>query len=270
MSSGEKRFYISVDLEGVACAVGSYGQGLSEGTKNYSAACAQGSREAAAAARALFDHGAADVVVWDGHGTGVNLDYSVFDRRCRFTIGAGSKRRFPGLDESFSGVLFIGCHAYDTPDATLAHVYSSATFQSQLINGRNVGELHIDAAIAGKRGVPAIFVSGDDVCVAQSLEAVPWAESAVTKKALAWNSCISIHPDAACDLIYDKVSAACIRLGDMRPFVIPEPFEYELRYKRIEYAQGCAYRNPDNTPFERVDAYTRRGTLERLEDIFEY
>ncbi|PWM26200.1 MAG: peptidase M55, partial [Clostridiales bacterium] len=83
MSSGEKRFYISVDLEGVACAVGSYGQGLSEGTKNYSAACAQGSREAAAAARALFDHGAADVVVWDGHGTGVNLDYSVFDRRCR-------------------------------------------------------------------------------------------------------------------------------------------------------------------------------------------
>ena len=92
----------------------------------------------------------------------------------------------------------------------------------------------------------------------------------MTKKALAWNSCISIHPDAACDLIYDRVSAACIRLGDMRPFVIPEPFEYELRYKRIEYAQGCAYRNPDNTPFERVDAYTRRGTLERLEDIFEY
>ena len=52
MSIAGKKFYVSVDLEGVACVVGNYGQGLGDG-KNYAFACAQGSREAAAAAKAL-------------------------------------------------------------------------------------------------------------------------------------------------------------------------------------------------------------------------
>ena len=55
----------------------------------------------------------------------------------------------------------------------------------------------------------------------------------------------------------------------MRPFTIPEPFDYEIRYKRIEYAQGCSYRTPDGALFERTDAYTRRGTLASVEQIFE-
>ena len=54
MSIAGKKFYVSVDLEGVACVVGNYGQGLGDG-RNYAFACAQGSREAAAAAKALFD-----------------------------------------------------------------------------------------------------------------------------------------------------------------------------------------------------------------------
>ena len=65
------------------------------------------------------------------------------------------------------------------------------------------------------------------------------------------------------------MKAACARLSEMRPFTIPEPFSYEIRYKRIEYAQGCSYRCPDGTLFERTDAYTRRGTLARIEQIFE-
>ena len=268
MSIAGKKFYVSVDLEGVACVVGNYGQGLGDG-KNYAFACAQGSREAAAAAKALFDCGAAAVTVWDCHGTGVNLDYSLFDKRCTFTLGAGSRLRFPGIEEGYDGILFLGYHAYDAPAATLAHVYSSTTFQGQWINGKPVGELQIDAAVAGKRGVPVLFVAADDVCVGQAKETFPWAETVVTKKALAWNSCISKHPQTACDEIYAGVQAACERLQEMRPFTIPEPFAYEIRYNRIEYAQGCSYRTPDGALFERTDAYTRRGTLASVEQIFE-
>ena len=148
-------------------------------------------------------------------------------------------------------------------------MYSSTTFQGQWINGKPVGELQIDAAVAGKRGVPVLFVAADDVCVGQAKETFPWAETVVTKKALAWNSCISKHPQTACDEIYAGVQAACERLQEMRPFTIPEPFAYEIRYKRIEYAQGCSYRTPDGALFERTDAYTRRGTLASVEQIFE-
>lgn len=264
------KYCISVDLEGLACVVGSYGQGLAENTKNYAFAAQQGVKEANAAAKALFDSGAEEVVIWDCHGTGVNLDYSQFDKRCKFIIGAGSRIRFPGIDDRYDGVLFIGYHAYDTPKATLAHVYSSSTFVSHKINGKDIGELQLDAAIAGKRGVKTLFVSSDDICVAQALESFPWVKSVVTKTALAWNSCISKHPDFVCDEIYEKVKEAVKDIDKMKPYIIQTPFELSVTYKRIEYAQGCSLRNPDNTPFEFVDAYTRKGILDDPEHYFQF
>ena len=48
------KFYIAVDCEGPACVVGEPGKGLGSG-ENYRFACLQATREANAAARALFD-----------------------------------------------------------------------------------------------------------------------------------------------------------------------------------------------------------------------
>lgn len=39
------------------------------------------------AVRALFDEGADEVIVWDNHGSGVNLDYDLLDARCRIALG---------------------------------------------------------------------------------------------------------------------------------------------------------------------------------------
>ncbi|PKM62656.1 MAG: peptidase M55 [Firmicutes bacterium HGW-Firmicutes-21] len=264
-----KKFYISVDLEGVACAVGAYGQGLSA-SPNYNFACLQGTREANAAATALFDSGAEEVYIWDCHCTGVNLDYDKLDKRCKIVIGAGARKRFPHIDESFGGIVFIGYHAYDAPDATLAHVYSSVTYQHQKVNGTLVGELQIDAAIAGKHGVPPIFVASDDICVSQAKESFGGIITVETKKALAWNSCISKHPLLCCDEIYDGVKKAAEIADTLKPYIIPEPFEYEVRYKRIEGAQGSPFRDINNQLFERIDAYTRRGIFGSPEQIFEY
>lgn len=264
------KFCISVDLEGVACTVGSYGQGVPDGSKNYSFAALQATREANAAAEALFDNGAKEIIVWDCHGTGVNLDYDKLNRGCKIAMGAGSRTRFPGVDETYDGVLFIGYHAYDAPKATLAHVYSSATFSAHLINGKPAGELQIDAAIAGKRGVKTLFVSSDDLCVAQAKESFPWANTVVTKQSLAWNSCISKHPLEVCKEIYSSVADAVKNIVSMKTYTIETPFELTLSYKRIEYAQGCSFRNPDGTLFEVVDAYTRRGYIDDPEQYFWY
>jgi D-amino peptidase len=196
------------------------------------------------------------------------LDYTLFDKRCKFIIGAGSRLRFPGIDNSFDGVLFIGYHAYDTPKATLAHVYSSSTFVSHQINGKEVGELQMDAAIAGKKGVKTLFVSSDDICVAQAKESFPWVKTVVTKQSLAWNNCISKHPEAVCDEIYQAVCEAVKDIDSAKIYTIETPFELTVKYKRIEYAQGCNLRNPDNTPFKFIDAYTRQGILDDIEQYF--
>lgn len=75
--------------------------------------------------------GAAGVTVWDCHGTGVNLDYNLFDKRCEFMLGAGSRLRFPGIEEGYAGVLFLGYHAYDAPGRyTCARVFLPRPFRA--------------------------------------------------------------------------------------------------------------------------------------------
>lgn len=262
------RFYISVDLEGLACVIGEYGKGLGFDTPGYAFARVEATAEVNAAVKALYDSGASEVWVWDSHGKGYNLIYDKLDPRVKIVMGAGSKKRFPQIDTGFDGVLFIGYHAYDTAKAVLAHVYSSSTYQYMRINGSDVGEMQIDGAIAGKYGAPVIFISSDDVCVSQGLAGFPNARSVVTKKALAWNSCVSEHPAAVQKKIYDETLAAASECAAAAPYVINAPFEYEVRFKRIEYAESCQLVSLDNKPFERIDAYTLRGTLGDIEDIF--
>ncbi|MBO7400738.1 MAG: M55 family metallopeptidase [Clostridia bacterium] len=260
------RFYISVDLEGLACVIGEYGKGLGFDTPGYAYARGEATEEVNAAVKALYDRGASEVWVWDSHGKGYNLLYDKLDPRTRIVMGAGSKKRFPLIETGFDGVLFIGYHGYDVPNAVLAHVYSSLTYQYMRVNGKDVGEAQIDGAIAGKYGVPVIFLSSDDICVSQAKESFPGAKTVVTKRSLAWNSCVSEHPETVKKAIYAAVCDAADAIAP-EPFVFGSPFEYEIRYKRIEYAESCALRSFDNKPFERVDAYTVKGTLADPEDI---
>ena len=57
-------------------------------------------------------------------------------------------------------------------------------------------------------------------------------------------------------------------LDAMNCYRIEEPFELTVCYKRVESAQLCHFRNPDGSAFGVVDAYTRSGTLARIEDNF--
>lgn len=263
-----KKFYIGVDCEGVACAVGGAGQGLSD-SENFAFAQLQATREADAAARALLDQGAAEVWVWDNHHSGVNLHYDLLDPRCRIVLGSGSGTRFPAIDNSFGGVLFIGYHAREaTPHAVLAHTYSSVAYQAYMINGIPVGEMEIDAAFAGAHNVPVIFASSDAAGAAQAKESFPWAETVATKRGLGWNMAVSLHPKAACGAIYAAVTQACGRLPEMCPYTFRLPMEVSIRYKRMDAAAAAQLYDRERRPFARPDGFTRTGILDRLEDLF--
>ena len=88
-----------------------------------------------------------------------------------------------------------------------------------------------------------------------------------TKTALGWNCCLSKHPAQVEHEIYEEVLEVCAELDSIEVYPIGEPFEFEVRYKRIESAQNCPYRTVDGGMLERVDAYTCRG-LCRLDDLF--
>lgn len=262
------KYYIAVDCEGVACAVGASGIGLGEG-ENYRFACRQATREADAAARALFDAGAEEVIVWDAHGTGVNLEYDLLDPRCQVLLGAGHKGRFVGLDETWAAVLFIGYHAMGgTQGAVLAHTFSSKAIQYYKLDGRLAGELAIDAAYAGACGVPVLFCSSDDQCIAEAKRTFGPIATVQTKRCLSWSSAISRHPAAVCEDIYNTVLRAARQGPQAAPYTLPSPLAVEIRYPRADMAAHAALTDLDGRPFAFADAFTRTGVVRSVKDLF--
>lgn len=264
----DQKYYIAVDCEGVACAVGQSGVGLGDG-ENYAFARRQATREADAAARALFDAGASEVVVWDAHGGGVNLEYDLLDRRCGILLGAGHRGRFVGLDETWTAVLFIGYHAMaGTQDAVLAHTFSSRAFQHYKLDGKEAGELAIDAAYAGAHGVPVLFCASDDRCVEEAVHTFGPIATVQTKRSLSWSSALSRHPAAVCEDIYRTVLAAAQEGPRVPPYVLPTPLPVEIRYQRQDMAAQAILTDLHGQPFAFLDAFTRTGVVRSVTELF--
>lgn len=257
------KFMIGVDCDGVACVVGQPGMSLSF-ARDYRFACGQATREADAAARALFDAGAEKVIVWDNHGGGANLEFDRLDPRCEIALGTGFGRRWPGLDETFAGVLMVGYHAMEgTPNGVLAHTYSPGAYRWIRVNGREVGEVAIDAAVAGEIGVPLIFVASDERGCAEAREFLPWVETTATKTGQGRNCAFSKHPIRAQEDVYAGVQRAVARLDDMKTFAFPAPIEVEVRFKHLLQAAKARIRRPH---WRFAGPYTLRRTFETLID----
>ena len=224
---------IAVDCEGAACVVGEPGRSLSR-SSNMEFAREQATREANAAARALFDAGAEQVVVWDNHGDGANLIFDQLDQRCDVLLGTGFSRRFPELDGTYAGVLLLGYHAMaGTANAVLAHTYSSSSHRAIRANGQEVGEIVLDAAVAGELGVPVIFVSSDSKGCDEALRYLHWVETVATKRGLGRNCAFSKHPVAAEAEITAAVCRAVGKISEKKPFTFEPPVQIEIQFEQV-------------------------------------
>ncbi len=259
------RFVVAVDCEGVACAVGSPNGSLNA-SRDLGFAQLQATREADAAVRGLFEAGAEQVIVWDNHNGSLNLKYDLLDERCDVALGVGFKHRFEWMDKGFDGIALIGYHAMDnTVDGVMCHSFSSATYQYMKVNGKEVGEMAIDAAMAGEKGVPIIFVSSDDKGTAEAEAFFPGVETVTTKQAMGWNCAVSKHPKRAVNEIYEGVQKAVAKRKDIAPFTFGSPLEFEIRFKRLERAESASrgYKCA-----ERIDPYTVRYQLNGIGEYF--
>ncbi|MFQ9680784.1 MAG: M55 family metallopeptidase [Ruthenibacterium lactatiformans] len=259
------KFYIAVDCEGPACVVGEPGKGLGSG-ENYRFACLQATREANAAARALFDAGAQEVVVWDAHGTGVNLQYDLLDPRCRILLGSGHRGRFAGMDKSYTAVLFIGYHAREnTSRAVLAHTFCSTAFQYYKLDGKEAGELAIDAAYAGGGRSGAVLRGRRRLC-GRGPCAVSRPRRRCDEGGALLSSALSRHPQAVCDDIYRTVRAA-VPARTLVPYCMPGP----LRRDPVQAYGGRGPRaltDRNGHPFAQPDPFTRSGVVDGVSALF--
>jgi len=246
------KVYISADMEGVVGVV--TGDHLGPTGFEYQKAREWLTAEVNAAIRAAQAAGATEIVVSDSHGNGENILLDEIPR------GVKLVRSWPrplammqGIDESFDAVLYIGYHASTTNmEGVRAHTMSSGTLTAVRLNGVEVPEAVINAAIAGHFGVPVVMISGDDAVIAEAKGHLGDIEGAILKWNYGFHSALTVTPGESQEIIAETVSKALARLDDFEPFRLDGPIEVEVSFKNYLPAELLAY-----LPIvDRVDSHT--------------
>jgi D-amino peptidase len=129
--------------------------------------------EVNSAIRGAFDGGATEVVVTDAHSVGLNLISDEVDERAKLILGTPRRLgMMEGVDLGFDAAFFLGYHASaGTARAVIAHSYRRRVAEIKL-NGRKVGEIGFNAALAGHFDVPVVLISGDEAALRRGPGAV--------------------------------------------------------------------------------------------------
>ncbi len=182
----------------------------------------------------------ADVLVADAHGTFRNLLPEQLDRRARLVRGKPrALNMLAGLDEETDAALFVGYHvrAGEGP-GVLAHtmngeildvrVTGRAPGEDARVTGRSLGEIGLNAAMAGHLGVPVVLLSGDDAACAEAAALIPEAVTVPVKEALGMAAAVTLHPEEARDRLRRAAADAVSRRTEIPPLALTGPLDVEV------------------------------------------
>ncbi len=232
------RVYISVDMEGIAGVV--HESQTDPTTPAFAVEYARFRRlmtaEANAAVEGALAAGATRVLVNDSHWFMRNLLAEELHQAAELVSGDPKPRSMvQDIDGGFDAALFIGYHARaGTGNATLDHTYADRIHDVRL-NGKPVGELGLNAALAGVHGVPVALVSGDSAVTAEAKDLLgDSVATVVVKEAVSRHAAKSVAPAVACRMIREEVPRALKRAH--APFTLRAPVMLEVDFAMTIHA----------------------------------
>lgn len=259
------KLYILCDLEGAAGVV-DFEQQVYADAPGLEDARRLSTLELNALIDGCIDGGADEIVVLDGHGAG-GLTFELLHERAQLIMGRPLRPPF-GLDDSFDAMLLHNHHAMNhAATGVLCHSWSSQTVDECRLNGDPIGEIGVNAAMAGYFGVPTIFVSGDRETIIETQQYVPNVEGVETKLGLARTAAISVSAPEARKRHREggRRAVECLTRDEFKPFVISSPIEFVTRYLP-EAAANAANPRPG---VERVDERTVRVRGDDLIEVMQ-
>jgi len=257
-----KRVFISIDMEGISGIV-DWSQ-VGRDPHEYEVGRRLMVGDLNAAVEGALKAGVEEVVVSDAHGRMRNLQPEEVHEAVQLVRGSPKPlSMMEGIAEGFDAALYVGYHAMNgAKNGILCHTISSRTVDAIYINGVEVGEFGLNAALAGWYGVPSIFISGDAAVAAEARNLVPKIRAAVVKWGVGRYAARCLHPRKARSLIQKTVTESLEGLGELEPYKVSEPVEFKLRLVTSSMADAAAV-----LPYaERVDGRTIRAVFNRYPD----
>ncbi|MGW4174490.1 M55 family metallopeptidase [Streptomyces rubiginosohelvolus] len=94
--------------------------------------------------------------------------------------------------------------------------------------GRSLGEIGLNAAMAGHLGVPVVLLSGDDAACAEAAALIPEAVTVPVKEALGMAAAVTLHPEEARDRLRRAAADAVSRRTEIPPLAHTGPLDVEV------------------------------------------
>ncbi|MBT2624667.1 aminopeptidase [Bacillus sp. HU-1818] len=214
------KLYMSVDMEGIS--------GLPDDTfvnsrkHNYERGRAIMTEEANYVIAEAFNSGCSEVLVNDSHSKMNNLLIEKLHPEA--DLISGDVKPFSmvqGLDETFSGAVFVGYHARASVPGVMSHSMIFAV-RHFYINDQPVGELGLNAYTAGFFDVPVIMVAGDDQAAKEAEALIPNVTTAAVKETISRSAVKCLSPAKAGRLLTEKTAYALRNKDKVKPLIPPD------------------------------------------------
>lgn len=253
------KIYVCVDMEGIGGIV--HPMQIMEGEAMYEEGRALLTDEVNAVVEALKQAGAAEIIVRDMHGAGMNFIAERLHPDASYVMGAtGFDNRFPGLDDTFDGAMLVGYHAMaGTPQAIRDHTYSSQSFAAIALNGRPIGEIGLDSLLLGLYGVPVLLVTGDEAACREAEREIAAVSTYSVKRAWGRHSAKFQPPLKVREEIGEAVAQAVRNRQACKPLFSAGPYALTVRYASTDIADS---RYCDGIHSCRTDGVTIEWTAE--------
>ena len=231
-ADGKPKIYLSVDMEGISGIV--HGDQVSSDSREYPATRRWMADDVNAVIAGLLAAGAGEIVVNDSHGSMRNL--SPEDLRPEATLISGATKplgMMAGIDATFAACIFVGYHAEaGSSPAILDHTISGGTVHSVSVNGVEMPELGLNAALAGSYGVPVIMLSGDAAACGQATALLGnGVVTVAVKQALNRTAAMLLPLTEARKRLEQGSREALLRLPRLKPFRLTPPFEFSVSFQ---------------------------------------
>lgn len=230
------KIYMSVDMEGATGVVKA--EQTRAGDPEYAFGRKMQTHDLIAAIEGAFDGGADEILINDAHSSMINIspaDLPGKDGSVRIISGTPKALGMMEGVEGCDGAFFLCYHAMaGTEKAVLDHTISGGAVYGVKLNGKNVGEIGLNAAVCGGLNIPVALFTGDEVsCKEARLELGESLYTSSVKKATGHSAAVCLPPEITREDIRKKASlaAGAIKSGNAPVFPVGDgTFELDITF----------------------------------------
>ncbi len=256
------KILISADMEGISGVVA--WEQVFPGGGDYERFRRVMTAEMNAAIEGALAGGATDILVNDGHSSMTNIIIEELHPAAQLVSGSPNPfGPMQGISSDLDKIFLVGAHsAAGTRASVLAHTWSRIIVEVRL-NDRPIGEVGLNAALAGAFGKPVVLVTGDKAVTDEARALLGNIETVAVKESITGSAAQCFHPKVSESYILEAARRALTlntKLFTIQaPITICVGFQNTIQADMAEMIPGC----------NRIDGRTINWTGEDMSAVYQ-